>query len=1189
MKKKLFHGSRRDHSKKIFLFMKLTFALVMMVGLMQVSGTVSSQNIKLDLEVKDQTLRSALNVIEQTSNYRFFYSDNIQALDERVTIDVHNTEIHEILNSLFEGKDVTYQINDNHLIVLKPLVLMQGERTVSGIVAGKDGMAIPGVSVSIKGTTTGTITSSDGKFVLKVPEGATAIVVSYIGMRTQELMLGNQSSFRVVMEEDVIGVDEVVVIGYGSQQKKTLTGAVSTVDESELRVVPAASAAAKLQGRVAGVTVTNDNTPGGESTVRVRGIGSVNNNDPLYIIDGVPTTGGLSKMNPNDIESMSVLKDASSSAIYGVRAANGVIIVTTKRGKIGKPRISFDARYGLQRTTNQLDLLNTREYGELLWLEAKNIHLKPGKNGWGNSQYGFGETPVIPDYIIPEGKKEGEVDESTYSYPSPYNGITRANKEGTNWYDEIFDHATIQEYNLSVSGGTENGSFAFSGGYMNQEGVVIHTGFERFSLRSNADAKINKWLEIGESLGVSYTDRTDMGTNNDEGNAVSQVYRMQPIIPVYDIMGNFAGTQAKTTGNGANPVAVLYRNKDDYSRDLRVLANAYLQLNLLPELKIKTLVGADYTSTRRMDRTLTNPEFSEAIPADILNQYHYGTLQYNWINTLTYNKTFNDVHHFTALLGTEAVKWQYDWIQGSRSTFSYTDLDYMIINAGEKDQVANGAFDEWSTFSYFGRLNYDYEGKYLLEAVLRRDGSSRFSEDNRWGTFPAFSLGWRISEESFMKNAEWIDNLKFRFGWGENGNDNVGYYNSYSTFRANNGESFYSISGSNSSTVAGFHQYKLGNPDGKWEASVTTNIGLDAALFNNSLEINLDVYKRKTTDMLYPQNLPDTYGNLLLPSVNIGEMENKGFDLMLTYYGKVNNDFNFNIRANLSHYKNEIAKLNNNPNEILWGPELRQNIYTASMTGKPISSFYGYVVDGYFTPDMFNVTTVDDEDGDPMPKYTLKDKAHAPYNTKNPAEDTYSRPGVFMYRDLDKDGKIDSEDRTVIGNPHPDFTYGINLNLEYKNWDMSMFFQGSQGNDLINYVNRWIMFNNFSGNRGKERLYESWTEERYTNGSKITQPIAIRDDSNMQKSSTYFVEDGSYFRMKDLQIGYNLPSSWLGKSGISRLRLYLQATNLFTITSYSGLDPELANPDSDPDRSMGVDEGIYPTSQMFMFGINLGL
>jgi TonB-linked SusC/RagA family outer membrane protein len=1170
MKKKLFYGSLGIQLGKIFLFMKLTVALFL-IGLMQVSGTVFSQNAKLNLEIKNQTLRSALNTIEQTSNYRFFYSDNIQALDEVVTIDIRNEEINSILNSLFSGKNLTYQINHNHLIVLKPLPGIQGERFISGVIVGRDGLPLPGVSVVVRGTLVGTVSDENGRFNLKVPDGAATILISYVGMRPQEIKIGNQISFRVVMEEEVIGVDEVVVVGYGSQQKKTLTGAVSTVDESDLRAIPAASVSAKLQGRVAGVTVTNDNTPGGESIVRVRGIGSVNNNDPLYIVDGVPISGGLSKINSNDIESITVLKDASSSAIYGVRAANGVIIVTTKRGGTGGPHLSFDARCGIQRTTNKLDLLNTREYGELLWLEYKNIGLEPGDDGWGNSQYGYGETPVIPDYIIPAGKMEGEVDESQYSYPDPYYGITKANREGTDWYDEIFDPALIQEYNLSVTGGTDKGNYAFSGGYMNQEGVVIHTGFERFSLRSNADAKITKWLETGESLGVSYTDRTGMGTNNDEGNAVSEAYRMQPIIPVYDIKGNFAGTQAETTGNGTNPVAVLYRDKDDYYRDLRVLANAYIQLNPVQDLHIRSLLGVDYTSTRRQNRTLANPECSEGSSTDVLDQYHYGTFQYNWINTLNYKKTFDEAHHITFLFGTEAVKWNYDWMQGERSKFAFTDKDYMVLDAGEENQVANGSIDEWSTFSYFGRLNYDYKGKYLFEGVIRRDGSSRFSKDNRWGTFPAFSLGWRISEEAFMNEISWMDNLKIRFGWGKNGNDNVGgYYNAYSTYRANINESYYSLSGSNSSTQAGFHKYKLGNPDGKWEASVTTNLGLDAVLFHNSFEINLDIYKRKTTDMLYNQNLPDTYGELELPAVNVGEMENRGFDLMTTYRGRVGDHFSFNIRANLSHYKNEIKKLNDNPNEILWGPDLRQNTYTASMTGEPISSFYGYVVDG-----IFNTW---DEVHD-----------HVPFGSASFDEDTYSRPGVFKFRDISKDKKIDASDRTVIGNPHPDFTYGINIDLRYKNWDMSMFFQGSQGNDLINYVNRWIMFNNYSGNRGKKRLYESWTEERYTNGDKITQPIALRDDSNMQKNSTYFVEDGSYFRMKDLQIGYTFPSSWLGKTGISRLRLYLQATNLFTISGYSGLDPELSNPDSDPDRLIGVDEGVYPTSQIFMLGINLSL
>ena len=1056
------------------------------------------------------------------------------------------------------------------------------QKTLSGTVSGEDGVPIPGVTVIVKGTTLGSVTDMDGKFSFSAPSDAKVIHISYIGMKSQDFEIGNQTNFNVTLALDVLGIDEVVVVGYGTQQKKTLTGAVSTVDAEELRSVPAASAAAKLQGRVSGVTIMNDNTPGGESMVRIRGIGSVNDNNPLYIIDGVPTSGGLSKVNPNDIESISVLKDASSSAIYGVRAASGVILITTKRGKAGKPKLSFDARYGIQQASNTLDLLNTQEYGDLLWLESKNIGLKQGDNGWGNSQYGYGATPVIPDYIIPEGKMAGQVDENTYNYPSPYLGITKANKAGTDWYDEILDPAPIQEYNLSVTGGTEKGGYLFSGGYMKQEGIVKHTKFERFSLRSNADTKITKWLEVGESVGVSYTDRTGQGTNNDEGNSISQAYRMQPMIPVYDIKGNFAGTQAKTTGNGANPVANLTRDKDDYYHDLRVLANAYAQIALLPGVKVKTLLGADYTSQRRQDRTLTNPEFSEAIPADILTQYYNGTFQYNWINTLNFEKTISDKHNINVLLGSEAVKWNNDLFQAGRSTFASTDLDYMVLDAGEKDQATNGYFDEWSTFSYFGRLNYNFMGRFLAEGVLRRDASSRFSEDNRWGTFPAFSVGWRISEESFMKDINWLNNLKVRFGWGKTGNDNVnGYYNAYTTYRVFNGESYYSLSGSNSSTQAGIHKYKLGNPDGKWEANVTTNLGIDISLFNK-LEVNVDVYERVTTDMLYNQSLPYTYGRLVLPAINIGEMKNRGFDLMFSYNEKIGKDLRLNVKANVSHYKNEIVKLNSNPKEILFGPQLRQNVYTASMTGQPISSFYGYVVEGYFTPEMFDkITTTTGT------KYQLKEGAHAPYNTTVVKEDTYSKPGVFMYKDINNDGKITADDRQVIGNPHPDFTYGLNINLEYKNLDLTVFIQGSQGNDVINYVNRWIMFNNFSGNRGTARLYESWTEERYASGAKITQPIAIRDDANMQKNSSFFIEDGSYVRLKDLQLGYTFPIASLVKSGIEGLRLYVQATNLFTHTNYSGLDPEISNPDNNPDRLMGVDEGIYPTSQIYTVGFNL--
>lgn len=1143
--------------------MKLT-AFLLLLGLLQVSATVSSQNTKLNLDVKNQTLRTALSAIEQSSNYRFFYSEDVLSLDDVVDIDVRNKDINEVLNVLFAGKDLSYSVKNNNLIVLKPIKAeQQGERVIAGVVKGGDGSPIPGVSIVFEGTTTGTITDLDGKFNLKVPEGASAVVVSYIGMITQTIELGNQATFDITMQEDVIGVDEVVVVGYGSQQKKTVTGAVSSVNTEELRAVPVANAAARLQGRVSGVTITTDNSPGGDATVRVRGFGSVNNNDPLFIVDGVPTTGGLSKINPNDIESMTVLKDASSSAIYGVRAANGVIIITTKRGKAGEPRISFDARYGVQKAINQLDLMNTQEYGEMLFMEMRNAGLQPGDKGWGTQQYGSGAEPVIPTYAKPVGSN---ADESAYSYPD--NTIYRASVPGTDWYDEIFDAAPIQEYNFSITGGTNKGSYSVSAGYLNQEGTVIYTGFERYAARMNADVELKDWLKIGESIGVTYTDRVGF-ENNREGNAYSFAYRMQPIIPVRDIAGNFAGTKAPGTGNGDNPVAMLYRDKDDHNRQMRIIGNAYAQIDLMDGLYVKTLFGVNYESQRLRDRNLKNPEFSEARPVDRLTENFDGGIQWNWSNTLNYTKIFADNHKVDVLLGTEAVKNYWEFFDAGRASYFSTDLDYMVLDGGESDQISSGAFDEWATFSYFGRINYSYQGKYLAEAVVRRDASSRFSEDNRWGTFPAFSLGWRISEETFMESSRnWLDDLKFRFGWGQNGNDRIGNYNTYSTYRANIDESFYDLNGSGSSTQSGFHIYKLGNPDAVWETTTTTNMGLDATLLGNRLEVNVDWYTRNTTDMLYGQQLPNTWGQLELPDVNVGEMKNTGWDLMLTYHGEIGNDLKFDVRGNISHYKNEVVKLNDNANEILYGTQLRQNVYTASTTGQPISSFYGYVVEG-----IFNTW---DEVYD-----------HVPYNAANFDEDDYSQPGVFKYKDVNGDKKIDGNDRTFIGSPHPDFTYGLNIDVAYKNWDMTMFFQGTQGNDLVNYVNRFILFANFKGNRNPQRLYESWTTERYTSGAKITMPMALQEDSQMQKNSSFFVEDGSYFRMKDLQIGYTLPKRISSKLDIDHLRIYLQTSNLFTITNYSGLDPELRT--GRDDRIFGVDEGAYPTSRMFMVGVNLSL
>lgn len=1040
---------------------------------------------------------------------------------------------------------------------------------VTGTVTDPDGKAITNVSVTVKNTQTGTSTDANGRFSLNVSTPKGMLVFTSIGYATQEMPLDNRSPMTIVLSRESAGLKDVVVVGYGVQQKRSLTGAVATVKEEQLLAMPVGDPASRLQGRVAGVTVTNNNSPGASATVRVRGYGSLGNNNPLYVIDGIPRTS-MDNINPYDIESMTVLKDASSSAIYGSRAANGVIVVTTKRGKAGPPVMTFDVRYGIQEKTTRPDLMNSQEVGLNLWQKYKNIGLHPGDPGWGDAQYGYGAAPVVPDYILPAGKMQGQVDESTYSWPTPYNAITKANKGQIDWYDQIFIKAPVQEYNINVSGGTAGKSnYALSAGYMDQKGIVNYRGdalngptaggFKRYSLRSASDVKLNDWLKIGATLSGIYTDLK--GTTG--SGPITSVLTLHPILPIYDIRGHFAGSKTPSTGNGHNPVADLIRNNDNYTRGLLLQASPYAQISFTKDLIFKTLFGVSYNESHTLTRTLVDPEFNQTSLVSSLTNSATTGLQYNWVNTLNYLKTIKDDHNINLLLGMEALDNSSQFVTGSRSTFAFTDLDYMVLSAGQKDVTNDGTFDQSRLFSYFARLNYDYKGKYLLEGVVRRDASSRFIGKYRWGTFPAFSAGWRISQESFMDKISWVNDLKLRVGWGMNGNDNVGNYNAYTTYVANGNESYYNISGASRTTsAAGFHQSTLGNPDGRWETNIATNIGLDVSLFKSKFEASLDVYSRTTKDMLYTDQKPATWGEVNLPNVNIGEMRNTGFDLMLTYRGNVGRDFSFTINTNISHNRNRVVKLNGNPNEIRYGNPTEASYNTATVAGKPVDAFYGYVVDGIFNT------------ADEVAKWPK-------FNPNSAGQDVYSMPGVFKFRDVNGDGKITPADRTFLGDGYPNLSYGVNIGLKYKKWDLNMFLQGLQGRKIINSISRGMLFIRSDGNYLKKRLYESWTPERYASGAKITVPITINNDANMQLPSTYFIESGDYARMKDIQLGYTLTSKALSRIKVNSLHLYFQVSNLFTVTKYSGMDPEVSE--------QGIDTSVYPTSRIFVFGFNMKL
>lgn len=1039
------------------------------------------------------------------------------------------------------------------------------QKQLKGKVVDPDGAAVPGVTVVVKGTSIGTVTDLDGNFVLPVPADAGNLVFSYVGMTSHEVQIGNQTVFNITMQPDIIGVDEVVVVGYGTRMKEEVTGAVSTVSSQKLQISTAPSLVSRLQGQVSGVTVTSADRPGGEATIRIRGLGTINDNNPLYVIDGVPVGPG-NNLNPGDIESISILKDASSAAIYGSRGANGVVIITTKRGREGqKPAINFSMRTGVGQASNQYDMLNTQEYAEAVWLQLKNQGA-----ALSHAQYGAGATPTIPEYILPAGASTA--DHSLYNFPDVV--IFKANKEGTNWYDEIERNAIIQEYELSVTGGGKGSTYSFSTNYLDEDGILEYTNFKRYTFRLNAESKFNSWFKAGESLQVSYVNEFGNLGDNGEGTVISQAYRMQPIIPVYDIMGNFAGTKAPEMGNASNPVAMLYRARNNEGKYVRILGSVFGEATLMKGLTAKTLLGYNWGQWNYKGYTIPTYEQSEPNKVNGMNADSNYSLQWNWTNTLNYNATFADIHKVNVVVGTEAIEYQYQELNASRSAYFSEDPLYMQLNSGTINKDNSGYGSEWSSFSVFGRVNYDLMGKYNLEATVRRDGSSRFGINNRYGTFPAASLGWAISQENFMAGTKgWLDLLRIKLGWGLSGNDRIGDYNSYSTFASSTYTGAYALDGSNTAAIAGFEPSLKGNPNVTWESTETINVGLDATMLNKSLTFSLDVWRRYTSDMLYQLAIPNVMGLATPPYVNIGEMKNVGFDFEAGYNNTaLDGKLKYNIAATISRYKNELMKISDKDTETIDGATERQVLYTRSEVGTSFPEFYGYEVVGIFQ--------------------TAAEAAAWPqYQTTD-----YNAPGHYKYKDqltVDTnddgvpdaaDGVITPEDRTYIGSPHPDFTGGLNIDLAYGNFDLNLFFYGSYGNEMVNYVNRWISYGQFNGGLHKDVLYKSWGSPYLANNEDAVLPMYDLDP-NSQEQSSAFVEDASFLRLKTLRLGYTLPKNLLDKAQIQSVRLYVQASNLFTLTKYSGLDPEV----NQSGNYMGMDTGAWPTVRQFMFGLTIGL
>lgn len=1061
------------------------------------------------------------------------------------------------------------------------------EFTITGKVTEENGQGIPGVNILLKGTSNGTTSDANGDYTLNVSDRNGTLVFSFIGYTSQEVNIDNRTLINVTLQADVISLSEVVVTGYGSQSKRDITGSVATIDNKQLLSTPSTNLGQAMQGKVAGVTVGNENSPGGGVMVRIRGFGTINDNSPLYVIDGVPTKGNLNTLNLNDIESMQILKDASAASIYGSRAGNGVVIVTTKKGKSGKPVFTYDMYVGTQRPGKLLDMLNTDEYAQLVWQSRKNAGVVGTNGNPTHAQFGNGVDPVIPDYIFPAGAMEGDprvardANGNYINYSANIDGadfnktkwlITKANKQGTNWLDEIFDPAPIQNHQIGASGGNEGGRYALSLNYFDQKGIMIYTNFKRYSLRANTEFNVNKRVRIGENFQIAYSDRVAQPSgNNHESNPTSFAYRIQPIVPVHDVSGvNFGGTRGTDLDNSRNPVGDLWRNKDNVQKEVRLFGNAYAEVDILENLTAKTSFGVDYNLYNFRNYTKRDIESAEARGSNTLQTTNNYEWTWTWYNTLTYNLTLADAHRFNFLIGTEAIKDYYETFDASRTNFINDDPDNRYLNGGAGGLTNTGSSSDWALASEFAKINYALHDKYLLEGTIRRDRSSRFAPEFRSAVFPAVSAGWVLSEERFADHwSSWLDRAKLRAGWGQTGNQEIGNYNPFTMFALNPITSYYDLNGSRSSAIPGYELIQFGYVKAKWETTTSTNIGADVSLFGGKVDAAIDWYTRLTSDMLFPVQAPLTAGVATVPFQNIGSMRNRGVDISLNYNGQaMGSDLTYTIGGNFSTYRNTVTRTNGDANTQYFGinDERIQN-FVVTQQDYPISSFFGYTIDGIFQSD--------------------DEAAAAPVNNLGTNQ---NRAGRFRFRDVSgpegvPDGVINTRDLSIIGNPHPDFTYGINVNINYKNFGLVLFGQGVYGNEIFNYVKYWTDFPTFAGNRSTRMLYESWRPGK----TDAVLPQLTSSDQVSILPSTYYLESGSYFRMKNVQLIYNLPKALLSKVGFGGVRIYVQAQNLFTITEYSGMDPEinLRTYTSGNDRQIGVDGGAYPTAKQYLVGLNL--
>ena len=1047
-----------------------------------------------------------------------------------------------------------------------------GQKTITGKVFDAEGKPVAGATVSIKGTNIATYTAADGSYTIHLRADKSMLLVTTVGYEAMELdvsSINDNGSMNATMKKATSDLNEVVVTGYTTQRKKDIIGAVSVVNVRDMQTTPSSNLAVQLQGRAAGVTISSSGEPGAGAVVRIRGFASGGNNDPLYIIDGVPVTDP-SLLNPNDIESLQVLKDATSASIYGARASNGVVIVTTKQGKAGRSSLSYDTYVGTQIITDRMmpDMLNTAQYIDYLQ--------RTTASGYTHPVFGANGSFKIPDFYITSTGFKGGVSASDaranpalYSLGSNFYQISKTST-GTNWFDELTRPAVFTNHQLTATGGTDKAVYSLGLNYFDQPGTFVNTYFNRYSLRANTSFKPVSFLRIGENMQISYEQRLG-NSNRGEGDAWASAYRMVPYIPVQDINGGWGGNGVGESGNGSNPIANLDRAKDNTNKFNRMFGNVFAEVPFTSFLTARTSFGIDAGNQFVRNIGRKTYERSENQTTTQLTEESWYFTNWTWTNTLTFKKTFSGDHDVTLLAGSEAIKGNSRGVRAFAQNFDFENNAFVGLNTAVAGSLSDRTVSNYNVgratlYSLFGRFDYAYKGKYLVNGTIRRDGSSRFGANVRYATFPAFGVAWRVSEEKFMQGIKWLSDVKLRGGWGQMGSQsNIDPLNQFSTFTSAANVTNYDINGSNTSSAQGYRANREGNPNTKWETLETTNVGLDATLLHGKLDFSIDVYTKDTKDLLVPQFRNGLEPQITKPLINIGTMRNKGFDILLNYKGTASKDFTYDAGITFSHYKNTVTKLNNEGSPRTQNLE-RLNNAVRTEQGYPLSSFHGFVLDGFYN------SAAELTSGPAMPGAVV---------------------GSWRYKDLNGDKQITDADRTYLGNPHPDFQMGLNLGATYKNFNLTAFFFWNQGNEIYNYTKYYTDLRVFVGGVSTRVLNDSWTPTNQNAKLPLLAPGAANGYTSFttSTSNSYYVEDGSYLRAKTVQLGYTLPKSIVNRIKLQNIRVYVQAQNLFTITKYTGSDPDLNLISRDPfgagDYYIGVDLGGFPNPKQYLAGLSV--